>query len=359
MSPRSKGKQVTPRSLITAGLLLGTLLVTGILLTNLLKDMDWTLFRRFGWLDLAWVLLLSMLGTVFYTLGVTILVRSSGYQATFVEIYLILTASLSANYVTPIKAGIPLRIYFYRHFMQIPVSMGTSLVSLETVIGMLLPALISTAGLLFVFESVGLGIPLAFLAMLILAMAMLLFLTPKRLEPLVRHLPAWTFIRRVVNFIGHVQIGFHCVPIRAVLTSAFLFSLNLFTGAVRLHIVLKVLGYDLSTELLLYAITMSVTAGNLSLIPMGLGVRDASLTLILLDFGVPRAIAASIAIIQRLFVPGWPLLLGVISINVLGVRQLSKRLEDVVVDDIPHVPVESGQSNESLPDNDLQESKRT
>ena len=341
MSPRSKRKQITRRSIIISGVLVMALVVTGVLLANLLKDMDWTLFRRFGWLDLAWILFLSILGTMFYTLGVYVLVRGSGYQTTLSEIYLVLTASLSANYVTPIKVGIPLRIYLYRHFMQIPLVMGTSLVALETVIGMLLPALISILGLLLVFASVGLTIPLVLLAMLFLGMAVLFFVTPERLDSLVSCLPAWAIVRRAVNFLGRVRNGIHYVPIWAVLVLALLLSLNLLTGAMRLYIVLGVLGFDLSPVVLLYAIAISVTAGNLSLIPMGLGLRDASFAFLLLQLGVLQGVAVSVAVIQRLFVPGWPLLLGLISINLLGVRQLVQRPEDTGVDEITHFPPES------------------
>jgi uncharacterized protein (TIRG00374 family) len=79
---------------------------------------------------------------------------------------------------------------------------------------------------------------------------------------------------------------------------------------------------------LLAVLTISITAGNLSMIPMGLGVRDASLTLLLVQLGVPNEIALSVTVIQRLFAPGWPLLLGLISANILGISEMTKRSDD-------------------------------
>jgi uncharacterized protein (TIRG00374 family) len=100
--------------------------------------------------------------------------------------------------------------------------------------------------------------------------------------------------------------------------------------SVRLWIVLRVFGPAPSSLSLLAVFAISVTAGNLSMIPMGLGVRDASFTLLLARLGVSQEIALSAAVIQRLFSPGWPLLLGLISANVLGVSALTRQPESSV-----------------------------
>ena len=39
-------------------------------------------------------------------------------------------------------------------------------------------------------------------------------------------------------------------------------------------------------------------------------------------------VALAAAVIQRLFSPGWPLLLGLISANILGVSELVKRSDE-------------------------------
>ncbi len=85
------------------------------------------------------------------------------------------------------------------------------------------------------------------------------------------------------------------------------------------------LGQTIDWLAVLAALTISITAGNLSMIPMGLGVRDASLTLLLRQLGAPDEVALSTAVIQRLFAPGLPLLLGLISANILGISEMVKR----------------------------------
>lgn len=315
------------RSTIAASVLVGLFFVSLFLLARLLHNLDWSLLNGFSAVYVALILLLSILGILLYTLEVYTLVHASGYQTTFVQTYLVLTASLSANYVTPVKVGIPLRIYLYHQFMAIPLATGTALVTLEALMGMLMPALISIIGIVWLFPEIGLAIPLVLLATLLAGMGFILFVTPERIEPISNRLPLWPVARRAIRFIGRVQAGIRNVSLRTLLAVVVLLALNLITSAVRLYLVLRILGHSINPLILLCVFTISTTAGNLSLIPMGLGVRDASLTLLLIQLGVPKEVSLSTAIIQRLFAPGWPLLLGLISTNLLGIRQITGRVD--------------------------------
>jgi uncharacterized protein (TIRG00374 family) len=294
-------------------------------LTRLLDDVDWTLFRGFTPLYLVLILLLSILSILLYTLEVFTLIRAGGYRPSFTQTYVILTASMSANYVTPLKVGIPLRIYLYHQFMKIPVPTGTALVALEALMGMLMPALISIVGIVWLFPGLGLAVPLALLMVLLVGTGLVLYVTPQRAQSFLNRLPTWRVARRVVRFTGRVQTGLRSVSPRVLLAVAVMLVINFLASAVRLYLVLRILGHPYAPLALLCVFAISITAGNLSLIPMGLGVRDASLTLLLVQLGVPREIALSTAIVQRLFSPGWPLLLGLISTNLLGIRQIMRR----------------------------------
>jgi len=109
----------------------------------------------------------SALFAVFlYTAAVYVLVRASGHWTTIAHAYLVLTSSLSVNYVTPVKFGIPLRIYLYKQVMQVPLAVGTALVALETWLGMLIPAVSASVGIAVLFTEIGLAAPLMLLAVL-------------------------------------------------------------------------------------------------------------------------------------------------------------------------------------------------
>ncbi len=313
------------RSWLAVGVIFTFFTISAGLLVYLLHDMDWTMFRQVGLLYLALILLLSALSTGFYALSVYILVRISGHKTTFVKSYLVLTTSLSANYVTPIKAGIPLRIYLYKHFMDIPIATGTALIAVETMVGILTPAVIAVAGIALIFPSMGLVIPTALISILVVGLLIVLRVRVENLQLYLARFPFLSFVARFIGFVERVQWALRQLPVAKILQVVLLVAVMLGLHSMRLWLVLSILGFRVSPLALLAVLTISLTAGNLSMIPMGLGVRDASFTLLLTQLGIPSEIALAAAVIQRLFSPGWPLLLGLISANILGVSELVKR----------------------------------
>jgi uncharacterized protein (TIRG00374 family) len=307
---------------ITLAVALAVCASSAVLLAFLLRDLDWTLISGSLPRYLVLVLLLSVVGTGCYAIAVYLLVRASGYRTTLVQAYLVLTASLSMNYVTPVKVGIPLRVYLYRHFMGIPAATGTALITLEALLGMVVPALIAIVGTASLFPFIGLLQPMVLLVIVGSVFAATMLFPFRRIKPFIRRLPFQRAVKWIASFGRQVQISLRNLPAWALLSTTILIILNLTAVAMRLYLVLQMLGHAVSPVSLLYVQAMAVTAGNLSMIPMGLGVRDASFVLLLAQLGVPNEIVLSVGVIERLFSPGWTLLLGLISTNVLGVSEI-------------------------------------
>jgi uncharacterized membrane protein YbhN (UPF0104 family) len=77
---------------------------------------------------------------------------------------------------------------------------------------------------------------------------------------------------------------------------------------------------------LLQAVVAGSTAfflGALSMIPMGLGVREASVLFYLHYVGIPNEVGLSIVTIQRLLSTGLSFALGMLLGTLLGVKNLS------------------------------------
>jgi uncharacterized protein (TIRG00374 family) len=294
----------------------------GFLLAYLLRDMEWALIRRTGPSSLALILVLSVVRILLYALLVYMLVRNSGYNITMWQSYLMLTASLSANYVTPVKIGVPLRVYLYNHFIGIPTAVGTALVTVEALVGMLVPALIAIVGIVFLFPSVSPVAPIALIIFLLAGLLLISRAPVNRLKPYLQQLPCQRLTMRLVRFGEDIQSGLRHISHMAVLGAVILDLLMIGLHVWRLWLVLNVFDSAPSLLALLAVLNISLTVGNLSMIPMGIGVRDVSFTLLLMQLGVPNEIALSAAVIQRLFSPGWPLLLGLISTNILGIEVL-------------------------------------
>ena len=322
--------QSTPtrkKSTIAVLIFLFLFIVSGILLAFLLRDIDWNLIKRVDMSDLSLIFILTVLGTIVYTALIVILVRGSGYTTSFKTAYLVLTASLTANYVTPVKVGIPLRIYLYNQIMNVPVNVGTALISIEALAGMLIPAFIACIGIVFIFPAMGVWPAILLVAILLTCLFLFLLMPTDRVTIIAEKLPLSRFSVRILRFAGRVQIAIKLIPISTICLVILLDIFILILQAIRLWLVLSIFITAPSVMLLLFALTISVTIGNLSMIPMGLGVRDASFTFLLAQLGVPTEIALSASIIQRLFSPGWPLLLGIISTYILGMGKLVERKE--------------------------------
>jgi uncharacterized protein (TIRG00374 family) len=67
------------------------------------------------------------------------------------------------------------------------------------------------------------------------------------------------------------------------------------------------------------------TLGSLSLLPMGLGVRDAALVTLFVQAGADRDVAIAVAALDRLLSTGVPLLLGLLSAQILGLSAIAGR----------------------------------
>ncbi len=295
----------------------------GLLLTYLLRDVDWAVVGQAGLAALIPITLLTIMETVCYVLLVYVLIRGSGHQTTVWKAYLVLTTSLTANYVTPVNVAIPLRVYLYRSMMGIPATQGMALVTVEALVGILVPALISVAGIALLFPDLGLIAPIVLILCLTGGTVLMLLLPFGRLMPRLKHLPLAPLLARLANYASQFQLGLHQLSPLTIMAVISLDLLMLLVQGWRLWLVLKVFSTPPSLLTTSIILSMSITAGYISLIPLGLGVRDASLTLLLLRVGIPQEVALSAAVIQRLFAPGWPLLLGLISTSILGVQALA------------------------------------
>ena len=106
------------RSLVFALIVFFIAVISLILLGYGLKGLNWELIQDTAPKNLLLIFVVSVLGIGLYTLEIYFLLRSSTAVITFWKTYLVLTASMSTNYVSPLKIGIPLRVYLYNKLFQ-------------------------------------------------------------------------------------------------------------------------------------------------------------------------------------------------------------------------------------------------
>ena len=228
------------------------------------------------------------------------------------KLFQVLFASHSFNYAGPLKLGMPVRLVLFKSILGIPYTVGVA-------------TLIATTGLdVFVMITLALALaawaylsPLAGFTMgvAILTCFMGLVRLYHRL-PLARiERPAWIarFLSELANLSPLTVFGAILISVAKTLTSA-----------VAGWIVLTGLGAVTGLAEFAFIYLASHLAGLLSLIPMGIGVKDMSAVELLSRIGVSPSTGIAFIAIDRLIWSLIPLLIGLLTGWQLGISELIK-----------------------------------
>ncbi len=265
------------------------------------------------------------------TLSTWVLLRGLGYSTHFGQLYLVVTASLSTNYITPVKAGIPVRLWLYKSMLGIPVSSGSASMVIETTLGLLIGVILSLGGTQSVLQQYDVRPYLTFLAVLAACTAILVFLRPQLLESFANKLLPSRYANRVTNWITQFLKSIKTVPAWTLGVMLILYLVRLAARALCLYVVLQDMGAAVSVIDLLFIQAISGIIGIISLLPMGIGAKDTSLVILMTQVGVPQSIALLAVLVDRTLWTLVPLVMGIISANILGVSNLMKHSGEISV----------------------------
>jgi uncharacterized membrane protein YbhN (UPF0104 family) len=238
------------------------------------------------------------------------------------QLYLVVTASLAANYSTPVKAGIPLRLYLYKRFMGIGFTRGSALVGLEVLLGLLVPAVISLFVLALVLPEAGPAVPVFVAIGASGAVAAIAFVRSGSYDRAIVRLPLPKIARRVLAPGGDIVAAVRGVPLSSLGAATSIYAAMFVLVGVRFFFAFRLFGGSMSVTELVGISAVAFVLGSVSLLPMGIGVRDATLVALFLQVGADRDVAIAVAGLDRLLSTGVPLLLGVLSAQILGLRAI-------------------------------------
>jgi uncharacterized protein (TIRG00374 family) len=240
------------------------------------------------------------------------IIYALNHSSRFKNLVLIHFASMAAHYSTPAKIGFPLTVYLLKKREDIPYSIGTALVLIELSVNMGMCGVFALMGSLFYFkEYVGNIINV----LLILAGAGLIFLFF-----LVYFVKKQKSSNRVIIIVQQILEAFFTITYgKALVYGLIIGSTQIFSS-----VSLVVLCYFYTVEISIWqALTASSVAfflGAVTMIPMGLGVREASMILFLSRFGIDNVTSLSIVTIQRLLSTGLSFILGSLVGAFLGAQ---------------------------------------
>jgi len=271
-------------------------------------------------LGIALIILITGLLVVCSVAIAFCLLAGAGVSRSVGQLYLAVTASTAANYSTPVKAGIPLRVYLYKRLLGISPATGSALVGLEILLATLVPAVISLFALLLFLPDGGPAVAAAVAVGAGGAAAALAFVRSRFYDRAIAPLPLPRIARRALAPGGDIVVALRRVPLRSLGAATGIFAAMFVLVGVRSFCAFQLFGGSMNIVELVGISAAAFTLGSLSLLPMGLGVRDATLVALFVQAGADRDVAIAVAALDRLLSTGVPLVLGLLSAQILGLR---------------------------------------
>lgn len=285
---------------------------------------DWSAFKALKTPTLGLIVVIALLYMPLSTFSTWLLLRGMGYFAPFQRLLLVTTASLSTNYITPVKVGIPVRLWLYKSALKIPLHSGSASIVIETSLNWMIAVIMSFVGVQFILDQSDVHYFITSLAIFIALTTVFVLFCPQFFNFLAKQLIPIKYYNRLSEWGSHFLRSIKDLPLKVLIGMIFLYSLRVFLRAFCLHLALKDAGAFLTLFELAIAQSISGIIGIISLLPMGIGAKDLGLALLLSQVGVPRAAALFGVVIDRVLWTVIPLIAGFISANILGVTMLMK-----------------------------------
>lgn len=282
----------------------------------------------------TWVLatFLSLLSLFVYFSCVNVLLRGMGFRRSLKPVSLIILAAGTATLVSPVKMGVPVRIFLFKKRLSVPISAGVGVFAVEVSLELLWITVILLLPVGHFHEYGSLRVILIVFSLLFALFCGAVLLRPREISRFFSRFVFKRQARRIIDFGISLQQGFKRISKGALVLAGGLLLLRYVTQAIFLYVVLSGFGYPMNPFYLLYAKIVGYVAGTVSMIPMGLGAKDITFMFILSKLGVSEEVALSSALIDRIFHTFFPFCLGVISASILGVRFLGKEKREELIE---------------------------
>lgn len=223
--------------------------------------------------------------------------------------------SMAAHHSTPAKLGFPMAVYLMKRLDQVPYAAGAAAVMIELVMSTGISGIMGLVGSSFYFAQYRTRFLAALLGLTLAGAALLagLYLLGKRDRP-----------GRVWRFLIDVRRAFSGLsPGPFVVYTGMRIVIQILVG-VNFLFISAYLGAEVS---LWQAVTVTSSAfffGALSLVPLGIGVREASVLIYLRHLGIPGEIGLSLVAVSRVLSTGVAFVLGMTFAAMLGLRRIKE-----------------------------------
>lgn len=262
------------------------------------------------------LLFIYLLISLFQIISRKYLLYSLLSPSKFKNLIFIHFSSMAAHYSTPAKIGFPLAVYLLHKFDKVPYATGTTMILIELIVSTTICGIIAFVGTFFYFTS---NIKVLILSFSYLFIFGLLAFYGVRI-----FLKKGNKNSRIYLFIKNVHEAFSHITVYHLIMYIFLIVFIQLLGGITLVLLTSFFSKEISLWQAVVANSTAFFLGAISMIPMGLGVREGSILFYLRHLGITNEIGISIVTIQRLFSTGLSFVLGVIFGTILGVKNINQ-----------------------------------
>ncbi len=268
---------------------------------------------------------LAALIVIYFAISICIIVSRKflilalNQNSTFRNLVLIHFASMAAHYSTPAKIGFPLTVYLLKKHENIPYSCGTALILIELTVNMGICGLLAVSGSLFYFRDYVRSIVSVLIILCVISVAAILVLK--------LIISRQKSVNRVTAVANRVLLAFSGIAVNNLMIYCLIVGFTQIISAASLIVLCRFFLIDISLWQAVTASTAAFFLGAVSMIPMGIGVREASMILFLNRFGIDSVTGVSIVTIQRLLSTGLSFILGTFFGGYLGVKDARSNIK--------------------------------
>jgi uncharacterized membrane protein YbhN (UPF0104 family) len=232
---------------------------------------------------------------------------------TLSRIYHTVTATALISYGFPVHFGLPTRLILAKKVLGMDYPSAGALLVIDSFFLYGAWILVGAAGVALLIPQWGLGTPVGIAGMMIaMAIGLAIF---ARYDW--RH---WQRFPLLSGTIKRFSSGLQMLSRKAAIGNTLLLGTDILIYGIRHTLILYALGVDCSLLQVILVVAMSILAGFVSLMPLGLGGYDFSMIFLLTMIGVPREAALAVPVINRITMVSTAAILGVVSAGRLGLN---------------------------------------
>ena len=288
------------------------------------REYDFSTIKQLPLITVFILLFIRILNFGVYQLSSYYLYTSFNEKITLSNLILINNCSTVSNYTTPVKIGFPIQAFLLKKIFNISYNKSAIIILTSLFVSIVTASILSIISIFFLpsINNISIDLLIKILIMLVFVLSVIViiyFLKNKNLSKIDNY-PIIKKINQMIDYLKKVnfsKLGLSCI----------LAIISFFINAIMLKIIIMGLNENADISLLFIIQGLPYLLGMLSMVPLGLGVKDATLSYLLTQFGITPEVAIISSVILRIFMSGFSILMGIFSANYLFKKNVSLLVE--------------------------------